>query len=40
MGDYHIKLGMNTIYGYVHDASVVEPKKKAQGVASVVGLYY
>ena len=26
---YHIKLGVDTIYLYVHDASVVEPKKKA-----------
>ena len=31
---YHIKLGVDTIYLYVHDASVVEPKKKAQGVAA------
>ena len=31
---YHIKLGVDTIYLYVHDAAVVEPKKKAQGVAA------
>ena len=31
---YHIKLGIDTIYLYVHDASVIEPKKKAQGVAA------
>ena len=31
---YHIKLGVDTIYLYVHDASVVEPKKQAPGVAA------